>query len=72
MKPVFKSNENSIVEFAKRGIYSFQVLIVALAFPFLFLFGISNFNQKKPQENEVNQVKNVTQVSVTVFYKGGI
>jgi len=75
MNTVINSNENSMIELAKRSIYSFQVLIVGIAIPFLFLFGISNINQKKTQENETNEVKNVTQVSskpITVFYNAGI
>jgi len=75
MNTVINSNENSMIELAKRSIYSFQVLIVGIAIPFLFLFGISNINQKKTQENDANEVKNVTQVSakpITVFYNAGI
>jgi len=75
MNAVINSNKNSIIEFAKRSIYSFNVLIIGLAIPFLFLLGISNFNQREPQENDVNQVKNVTQLSakpITVFYNASI
>ncbi len=75
MNTVINSNENSIAEFAKRSFYSFQVLTVGIAIPFLFLFGISHTNHKKVKENEVHEVKNVTQVSAkpeTVFYNASI
>ena len=75
MNTVFNSNENSVVEFAKRSFYSFQVLIIGFAIPFLFIFGISHISPKKVQENEVKEMSNVTQVSskpVTVFYNSGI
>jgi hypothetical protein len=71
MKTVINSNENSILEFAKRGIYSFQVLIVGIAIPFLFLFGISNGNQKKVDENQMKEMSNMTELSsnnVVGFY----
>lgn len=63
MKTVYNNNENSILEFAKRSIYSFQVLIVGIAIPFLFLLGISNANQKKTNEYEVKEVSNITDFS---------
>jgi hypothetical protein len=71
MKTVINSNENSILEFAKRGSYSFQVLIVGIAIPFLFLFGISNGNQKKVDENQMKEMSNMTELSsnnVVGFY----
>lgn len=71
MKTVINSNENSVFEFAKRSIYSFQVLIVGIAIPFLFLFGISNANQKKVDENQVKEMSNMTELSsnnVVGFY----
>lgn len=71
MKTVINSNENSVFEFAKRSIYSFQVLIVGFAIPFLFLFGISNANQKKVDENQVKEMSNMTELSsnnVVGFY----
>jgi hypothetical protein len=40
MKKIFISGENSNVELAKRVIYDFQVLIVGIAIPVLFLIGI--------------------------------
>ena len=55
MKTVINSNENSILEFAKRGIYDFQVLALGVFISFLFLFGISNGNQKKANDNSVKQ-----------------
>ncbi|MGH2647299.1 MAG: hypothetical protein ACRDE8_07015 [Ginsengibacter sp.] len=60
MNSVINSNENSIFEFAKRSFYSFQVLIIGIAIPFLFLFGISNHSQKQVQENQVKEITNST------------
>jgi hypothetical protein len=63
MKTIINNAENPVLEFAKRGIYSFQVLILGFAIPFLFLFGISNGNQKKINATQVNQVREMTNVS---------
>lgn len=64
MKTIINSNENSVLEVAKRSIYSFQVLIVGFAIPFLFLFGISNANQKKIDENQAKEMSNMRNLSV--------
>ena len=63
MKTIINSNENSIFEFAKRSLYAFQVLLVGIAIPFLFLFGISNANQKKMDENQAKQINNTADLS---------
>lgn len=63
MNTVINSNQNSVVEFAKRSFYSFQVLIVGVAIPFLFLFGISNIHQNKTEDNEQEEVTNSVQQS---------
>ncbi len=55
MKKVFISHENPLLEMAKRTIYSFQVLAVGIAIPFLFLVGISYENQKR-QEPVVTEI----------------
>ncbi len=55
MKTVIKSNENSIFEFVKRSIYNLQVLLLGVFISFLFLFGISNGNQKRTNDNAVKQ-----------------
>lgn len=69
MKSDFKSNENMIFEFAKRSFYSFQVLIIGIAIPFLFLFGISNINQnqKKTQDKEDQEITNTAKPVKTVI-----
>ncbi|MEO8860172.1 MAG: hypothetical protein ABI358_02020 [Ginsengibacter sp.] len=70
MKTVINSNENSILEFAKRGIYNFQVLILGVFISFLFLFGISNGNQKKTNDKPVkqeNEIIKATQLSNDVM-----
>ncbi len=55
MKTAIINNENSILEFAKRSLYNFQVLALGVFISFLFLFGISNGNQKKTNDNSVKQ-----------------
>lgn len=63
MKTVINSDENSILEFAKRGIYNFQVLILGVFISFLFLFGISNGNQKKTNDKSVKQENGIIKVA---------
>lgn len=63
MKTVINSSKISIPEFVKRSFYSFQVLMVGIAIPVLFIIGISDGNQKKIQKNDVNEVTNTTQQS---------
>ncbi len=63
MNTITNSTNDSIVEFAKRGIYFFEVLISGVVIPFLFLFGISNGNQKKVQDNQVKEIKNTAEIS---------
>jgi len=64
MKTVNNNEESTKIEFFKRIFYSFQVLIVGIALPLLFLVGISDANQKKTTGTEVKQVINQTQLSV--------
>jgi hypothetical protein len=63
MKTTISSSITSISESAKRIIYSFQVLMVGIAIPVLFIIGISNTAQKKQQENVTEQVSNTAQLS---------
>lgn len=63
MKTTINSSKASIFETAKRFIYSFQVLMIGVAIPVLFLIGISNSAQKKSQENVPDQVTNTAQLS---------
>ncbi|MEP6947815.1 MAG: hypothetical protein ABI863_01010 [Ginsengibacter sp.] len=63
MKTVTNNEESGKVEFFKRILYSFQVLMVGIALPILFLIGISDGNQKKPAETEVKEISNPTQLS---------
>jgi len=63
MKTTISSTITSISESAKRIIYSFQVLMVGIAIPVLFIIGISNTAQKKQQENVTEQVTNTAQLS---------
>ena len=66
MKTIIKSNENSILEFAKRSLYSFHVLVAGIAIPFLFLFGISNVSPNKIHENEVKETTVTTHQSLSL------
>jgi hypothetical protein len=63
MKTTIDSSITSIAESVKRIIYSFQVLMVGIAIPVLFIIGISNGTQKKQQENVKDRVTNTTQLS---------
>ena len=62
MKTIISNSIASISETAKRIIYSFQVLIVGVAIPVLFIIGISNANQAKKTGTETEQVNNSTQL----------
>ena len=63
MKTVIINEESGKFEFFKRTLYSFQVLIVGIALPLLFLVGISDGNQKKTTEPQVKEISNPTQLS---------
>jgi hypothetical protein len=63
MKTVINNEESGKLEIFKRILYSFQVLIVGIALPLLFLVGISDGNQKKTTETEVKEISNTTQLS---------
>jgi hypothetical protein len=63
MKTVNNNEESGKLEFFKRILYSFQVLMVGIALPLLFLIGISDGNQKKPTETEVKEITNTTPLS---------
>jgi hypothetical protein len=62
MKTTINSSITSISESAKRIIYSFQVLMVGIAIPVLFIIGISNDTQKKQQEKTTEQITNTAQL----------
>ena len=63
MKTLINSSKISIAEFVKRSFYSFQVLMVGIAIPVLFIIGIADGNRKKIQKNDVNEITNTTQQS---------
>lgn len=63
MKTVINNEESKKVEFFRRILYSFQVLMVGIALPLLFLVGISDGNQKKSTETEVNETSNTIQLT---------
>ncbi|HEY5406709.1 MAG TPA: hypothetical protein VIJ92_06475 [Ginsengibacter sp.] len=62
MKTIISNSIDSIGETVKRTIYSFQVLMVGIAIPVLFIIGISNANQKKQVETQTEQVTNSSQL----------
>ena len=63
MKTVINNEGSDKLEFFKRILYSFQVLMVGIALPLLFIIGISDGNQKKTTEPEVKEITNTTQMS---------
>jgi hypothetical protein len=71
MKTIINNEATNTLEFFKRFLYSFQVLIVGIAIPVLFIIGISTKEQKQPPENEIRThnseltVKPVKDVNVT-------
>lgn len=54
MKTIIKKSEALGLEYFKRALYAFQVLVVGIAIPALFLIGISYNNPKKATETEVS------------------
>ena len=63
MTTVINNEASGNTEFFKRVLYSFQVLMVGIALPLLFLVGISDGNQKKLPEDTIQQTSNTTQLS---------
>lgn len=63
MKTIINNSIASISETVKRTIYSFQVLMVGVAIPVLFIIGISNANQTKTTGTETEQVNNSARLS---------
>jgi hypothetical protein len=64
MKQVINIEESPTVEFFKRALYSFQVLMVGIALPLLFCIGISDGNQKKPADTETTGITTIAQQPV--------
>ena len=62
MKAVINNEESGNLEIFRRILYSFQVLVVGIALPVLFLIGISDGNQKRSTETEV-KISNTNQLS---------
>ncbi len=61
MKTVINNQETPGLEFFKRILYSFQVLIIGIAIPVLFFLGISTRDQKKAKETEMSVSANNSQ-----------
>ena len=75
MKEVINNEETSRLEFFKRVLYSFQVLIIGIAIPVLFFLGISTReDQKKAKEIEMgvsaSSSKLTANSAVDLFIKG--
>ena len=64
MKTVTRNEESGKLEVFKRILYSFQVLMVGIALPLLFLVGISDGNQKKSTESELKEISSTVQQPV--------
>ena len=62
MKAVINNEESGKLEIFRRILYSFQVLVVGIALPLLFLIGISDGNQKRSAETEV-KISNTNELS---------
>jgi len=63
MKTIIKKQESAVYEVLKRFMFPFQLFIVGIAIPLLFVIGISNREQKKTTKDEVNTEMSTTQLS---------
>ena len=54
MKTVNSSYTGIVLESAKRILYSFQVMVLGLLIPFLFVFGISYHTPKETSKDGIN------------------
>ena len=63
MKTILSNRIASISETVKRTFYSFQVLIIGVAIPVLFIIGISNASQTKKSGTETEQVNHSDQLT---------
>lgn len=63
MKTIIKNQESGVYEVIKRFMFAFQLLIVGIAIPLLFVIGISNREQKKTTKDEVNTEISSSQLS---------
>lgn len=75
MKTVINNEETPRLEFFKRILYSFQVLIIGIAIPVLFFLGISTKeDQKKAKETEMsisaNNAKLTANSGIDLYIKG--
>jgi len=57
MKTVINSAATESFEFAKRILYSFEVLIIGVLIPVLFIAGITKQDQKKTWDTETSVSK---------------
>ncbi len=75
MKTTINNEETMGMEFFKRCLYSFQVLIVGIAIPVLFFLGISTrADQKKARQTEISvsaHSAKVTANAVNDLYRSG-
>ena len=71
MKKSIKNSDKAL-ESTKRFLFSFQVILVCLLFPVLFMVGIKS-NKKLPSGNEIKIGRSAQELkstkNVVVFYK---
>ena len=63
MKTAINNQSTERFEFAKRVLASFQVLIIGVMFPVLFVAGVTKQDQKEPSKTE-NSVSKPRQFTV--------
>ena len=60
MKTVINSAATESLEFAKRVLYSFEVLVIGLIIPLLFIIGINtNYGDTSAHETSINKTHQV-------------
>ena len=69
MKTTINNQSTERFEFAKRALASFQVLIIGLMIPVLFVAGVTKRDQKEPVKTEtsVSQPRQFTVQNVVDF-----
>ncbi|MDQ2720049.1 MAG: hypothetical protein M3Z26_09875 [Bacteroidota bacterium] len=69
MKTVINSSATESFEFAKRILYSFQVLVIGLFIPLLFIIGINtNYGDTSVNETSINKTHQGNSLKNTTKY----
>ncbi len=67
MKTVFNNAATGSLEFAKSTLYSFEVLVIGVVIPFLFLIGINtNYGNTPDNATSISKPYHVNSVKATV------